>query len=163
MALTFKPSEQSTLQCVYWLLLRVVSNRSLILSSWFYLKHSHVTDFNFYVAKVVLLMHGWPGSFVEYLEVIRQFTDPVKFGGNESEAIAVVCPSLPGFGFSDAPQKEGLLIVVRLCYTFDYLSAVNVISSLQVFPITLESIVSSTKIVSRVSCNIVTNQSLQHF
>ena len=108
-------------------------------------------------------MHGWPGSFVEYLEVIRQFTDPVKFGGNESEAIAVVCPSLPGFGFSDAPQKEGLLIVVRLCYTFDYLSAVNVISSLQVFPITLESIVSSTKIVSRVSCNIVTNQSLQHF
>jgi len=58
---------------------------------------------------VVLLLHGWPGSFVEYLQVIKRFTDPVKFGANESEAVAVVCPSLPGYGFSDAPQKEGSL------------------------------------------------------
>ena len=58
--------------------------------------------------KVLLLMHGWPGSFVEYLEVIKRFTNPVKYGANESEAFAVVCPSIPGFGFSDAPQKKGL-------------------------------------------------------
>ena len=44
---------------------------------------------------------------MEYLEVIKRFTDSKKFGGNETDAFAVVCPSIPGFGFSDAPEKQG--------------------------------------------------------
>ncbi|CAK8690050.1 unnamed protein product [Clavelina lepadiformis] len=57
--------------------------------------------------KVILLIHGWPGSFVEYLETLDRFTTPTSNGGNETDAFTVVCPSIPGFGFSDPPQKEG--------------------------------------------------------
>ncbi|XP_078482793.1 epoxide hydrolase 1-like [Ciona intestinalis] len=58
-------------------------------------------------AKTVLMTHGWPGSFVEFLEIIPMLTDPVSYGGNENDAMNVVCPSIPGFGFSDPPAQEG--------------------------------------------------------
>lgn len=51
-------------------------------------------------ARALLLLHGWPSSFVEFLDVIGPLTDPVAHGGREEDAVHVVIPSLPGFGFS---------------------------------------------------------------
>jgi pimeloyl-ACP methyl ester carboxylesterase len=53
----------------------------------------------------LLLMHGWPGSIVEFLEHIEPLTDPVNHGGKAQDAFHVVIPSLPGFAFS-GPTKE---------------------------------------------------------
>ena len=55
--------------------------------------------------KPLLLMHGWPGSIVEFLEIIKPLAHPEEFGGNVEDAFTVVAPSLPGFGFSSAPKK----------------------------------------------------------
>lgn len=51
-------------------------------------------------AKPLLLLHGWPGSFLEFEGLIGPLTDPVAHGGEEADAFDVVIPSLPGFGFS---------------------------------------------------------------
>ena len=48
----------------------------------------------------LMLTHGWPGSIVEFLDVIGPLTDPVAHGGQASDAFHVVIPALPGFGFS---------------------------------------------------------------
>ena len=56
-------------------------------------------------ATPLMLIHGWPGSFVEFLHHIEPLTDPVKHGGEAEDAFDVVIPSLPGFGFS-GPTKE---------------------------------------------------------
>jgi len=55
----------------------------------------------------LILSHGWPGSTVEFMEVIGPLTDPVAHGGNASDAFHVVAPSLPGFGFSSKPARAG--------------------------------------------------------
>jgi len=55
----------------------------------------------------ILLSHGWPGSVIEFLDVIERLTDPVKFGGKPSDAFDVVVPSMPGYGFSDRPTDTG--------------------------------------------------------
>ena len=55
----------------------------------------------------LLLTHGWPGSVVEFLDLIGPLTDPVAFGGQASDAFHVVIPSLPGFGFSGPVSKSG--------------------------------------------------------
>jgi epoxide hydrolase len=55
----------------------------------------------------LLMTHGWPGSIVEFLEVIGPLTDPVAHGADPSDAFHVVCPSLPGYGFSDKPATTG--------------------------------------------------------
>ncbi len=55
----------------------------------------------------ILLTHGWPGSVVEFLDVIDRLTDPTKFGGNAKDAFHVVVPSIPGFGLSDKPTAQG--------------------------------------------------------
>ena len=51
----------------------------------------------------LLLMHGWPGSVVEFLHIIEKLAHPEKFGGNIEDAFDVIVPSLPGFGFSGKP------------------------------------------------------------
>ncbi|MFD5215332.1 epoxide hydrolase family protein [Microbacterium sp. NPDC058345] len=51
-------------------------------------------------ATPLLLMHGWPGSFLEFESLIGPLTDPVAHGGEASDAFDVVIPSHPGFGFS---------------------------------------------------------------
>lgn len=51
----------------------------------------------------LILTHGWPGSVVEFLEVIEPLAHPERFGGSVGDAFTVVCPSLPGYGFSGAP------------------------------------------------------------
>jgi pimeloyl-ACP methyl ester carboxylesterase len=55
----------------------------------------------------LVLTHGWPGSVVEFLKVIEPLTDPVAHGGDAADAFHVVCPSLPGYGFSGRPGKSG--------------------------------------------------------
>jgi|TARA_B110000438_G_C15799334_1_gene644376 microsomal epoxide hydrolase len=53
----------------------------------------------------LLLCHGWPGSIVEFLNVIEKLTSPEKFGGKEEDSFDVIVPSLPGFGFSGPPSR----------------------------------------------------------
>ena len=55
----------------------------------------------------LVLTHGWPGSVVEFLKVIEPLTDPASHGGDPADAFHVVCPSLPGYGFSDKPAEPG--------------------------------------------------------
>jgi len=55
-------------------------------------------------AMPLLLMHGWPGSIVEFLHIIEKLAHPEKFGGKEEDAFDVIVPSLPGFGFSGRPS-----------------------------------------------------------
>jgi pimeloyl-ACP methyl ester carboxylesterase len=58
-------------------------------------------------ATPLILTHGWPGSIVEFLKAIPLLTDPTAHGGEVTDAFHVVCPSLPGFGFSGKPKKNG--------------------------------------------------------
>jgi len=58
-------------------------------------------------AMPLLLTHGWPGSFVEFHKVLAPLTDPTAHGGSAGDAFHVVCPSLPGFGFSGKPSATG--------------------------------------------------------
>jgi pimeloyl-ACP methyl ester carboxylesterase len=58
-------------------------------------------------AAPLILTHGWPGSVIEFLKVIPALTDPSKHGGQPQDAFHVVCPALPGYGFSDKPKKNG--------------------------------------------------------
>ncbi len=51
----------------------------------------------------LLLSHGWPGSVLEFLDLIPRLTDPSRFGGDPADAFTVVAPSLPGYGLSFAP------------------------------------------------------------
>ena len=55
----------------------------------------------------LVLTHGWPGSIVEFLKVIGPLSDPAAHGGDASDAFHVVCPSLPGYGFSSQPKETG--------------------------------------------------------
>ncbi len=55
----------------------------------------------------LILTHGWPGSVVEFGKVIGPLTDPTAYGGDPADAFHVVCPSLPGYGFSDKPSRPG--------------------------------------------------------
>jgi pimeloyl-ACP methyl ester carboxylesterase len=54
----------------------------------------------------LLLLHGWPGSVFEFLEIIPLLTDPVRFGGDARDAFTVVAPSLPGYGLSFQPGQK---------------------------------------------------------
>ena len=58
-------------------------------------------------AMPLIITHGWPGSIVEFHKVIEPLVDPVKYGGDAADAFHVVCPSLPGFGFSAKPKTTG--------------------------------------------------------
>lgn len=58
-------------------------------------------------ARPLLLTHGWPGSVVEFLDVIEPLTDPEAHGGEQADAFHVVAPSLHGYGFSSAPPTTG--------------------------------------------------------
>ncbi len=55
----------------------------------------------------LVLTYGWPGSVIEFLKVIGPLTDPPAHGGDAADAFHVVCPSLPGYGFSGKPQAPG--------------------------------------------------------
>ncbi len=55
----------------------------------------------------LILTHGWPGSIVEFLDVIGPLTDPRAHGGDPADAFHLVIPSLPGFGFSGPTRETG--------------------------------------------------------
>ena len=55
----------------------------------------------------LLITHGWPGSFVEFMKVIGPLTAPEAHGGRADDAFHVVIPSIPGFAFSQAPREPG--------------------------------------------------------
>ena len=55
----------------------------------------------------LVITHGWPGSIVEFHKVIEPLTDPTRFGGRAEDAFHVVCPTLPGYGFSGKPAATG--------------------------------------------------------
>ena len=55
----------------------------------------------------LILTHGWPGSIVEYLDVIGPLSDPRAFGGDPADAFDLVVPSVPGFAFSGPTHYTG--------------------------------------------------------
>src|SRR5215471_9820972 len=55
----------------------------------------------------LLITHGWPGSVVEFMDVIGPLTDPRSHGGDPADAFHVVCPTIPGFGFSGPTRDTG--------------------------------------------------------
>ncbi|WP_062987198.1 epoxide hydrolase family protein [Nocardia anaemiae] len=55
----------------------------------------------------LVLSHGWPGSFIEFLDVIGPLSDPRAHGGDPADAFHLVIPSLPGFAFSEVGPKVG--------------------------------------------------------
>jgi pimeloyl-ACP methyl ester carboxylesterase len=55
----------------------------------------------------LVITHGWPGSIIEFLKVIGPLTDPTAHGAAADDAFHVICPSLPGYGFSDKPAQPG--------------------------------------------------------
>lgn len=56
----------------------------------------------------LVITHGWPGSVVEFVKIIGPLADPARHGGDLADAFDVVCPSMPGYGFSDAPRAPGM-------------------------------------------------------
>ena len=58
-------------------------------------------------ATPLILSHGWPNTFLEYVDLIAPLTDPVGYGGEAADAFHVVVPSLPGFGFSGPTHEPG--------------------------------------------------------
>jgi pimeloyl-ACP methyl ester carboxylesterase len=58
-------------------------------------------------ATPLLLVHGWPGSVLEFLDVIGPLVDPPAHGGQAADAFSVVCPSLPGYTWSGPTTEPG--------------------------------------------------------
>jgi pimeloyl-ACP methyl ester carboxylesterase len=55
----------------------------------------------------LMLVHGWPGSMMEFLELVGPLADPGAHGGDPADAFDVVVPALPGFGFGGTPRERG--------------------------------------------------------
>lgn len=55
----------------------------------------------------LILTHGWPGSIVEFLQIIGPLSDPRAHGGDPADAFHLVIPSIPGFGFSGPTNEPG--------------------------------------------------------
>ena len=55
----------------------------------------------------VIVTHGWPGSIVEFHKVIEPLVNPTAHGGRAEEALHIICPTLPGYGFSGKPAAAG--------------------------------------------------------
>ncbi len=75
----------------------------------------HLHDIDLHYLKVegrgpnpmpLLLLHGWPGSVYEFLDIIPRLTDPARYGGDPADAFTVIAPSLPGYGLSFAPNQK---------------------------------------------------------
>ena len=68
----------------------------------------------------VVLTHGWPYSFAEFLDFSRHLTDPLAHGGTSEDAFDVVIPSLPGYGWS-SPLTDGPFTSDRVAGLWDRL------------------------------------------
>jgi hypothetical protein len=58
-------------------------------------------------ARPLILTHGWPNSFLEYIDLVGPLTDPSAHGGESADAFHVVIPSIPGFAFSGPTRQPG--------------------------------------------------------
>lgn len=58
-------------------------------------------------ATPLCLIHGWPGSFAEFEHIVGPLTNPTAHGGSADDAFHVVCPSIPGYGFSGPTSDPG--------------------------------------------------------
>lgn len=58
-------------------------------------------------ATPLMIVHGWPGSISEFLDIIPPLVDPAAHGGDIEDSFHVIAPSLPGFGFSGIPEARG--------------------------------------------------------
>src|SRR5262245_56037767 len=56
----------------------------------------------------IVITHGWPGSVAEFTKIIGPLTDPAAHGGDPADSFDVVCPSMPGYGFSDHARGPGM-------------------------------------------------------
>ena len=61
-------------------------------------------------ARPLVLVHGWPGSVVEFLDLIGPLSDPEAHGGDAGDAFHVIMPSLPGYGYSGPTRSHGVNI-----------------------------------------------------
>ncbi|XP_072042011.1 epoxide hydrolase 1-like isoform X2 [Amphiura filiformis] len=59
-------------------------------------------------SKPLLMSHGWPGSVYEFYKILPLLTDPVNNGGTAEDIFEVICPSIPGYGYSEASHKTGM-------------------------------------------------------
>lgn len=80
------------------------SSRTVIDGLGIHFLHIRSPELN---ATPLLLTHGWPGSILEFRDVIGPLSNPVAHGGAASDAFHLVIPALPGFGFSDKPSEPG--------------------------------------------------------
>lgn len=71
-------------------------------------------------ATPLLLAHTYPGSSVDYLDMIDELTDPVSHGGRAEDAFDVVIPDAPGYGFSQ-PVNEAGWNTARVARAYDAL------------------------------------------
>jgi microsomal epoxide hydrolase len=55
----------------------------------------------------IVITHGWPGSVSEFLDIVDPLCDPRAYGGDPADAFHVVCPSIPGYGFSGPTTQPG--------------------------------------------------------
>lgn len=80
-----------------------------------FLAETHGEQLHFYhvrspvaTARPLVLVHGWPGSVVEFLDLIGPLSDPEAYGGKAEDAFHVIVPSLPGYGFSGPTRHTGV-------------------------------------------------------
>ena len=66
----------------------------------------------------LLIVHGWPGSFVEFFDIIPFLTQPQA---NSDVVFDVICPSIPGYGFSQASAKIGKLLMKTIKIVFRHI------------------------------------------
>ena len=99
--------------CDYWVLKYKWKNIEADLNN---LKHyiAEVDDLNIHFiyekgqntnSIPLLISHGWPGSFLEFKNIMEPLTNPKKFGLNDEICFDLIVPSIPGFAFSKAPEK----------------------------------------------------------
>lgn len=104
--------------CAYWAEKYDWRAREALLNQWSQFKTEvEGLDIHFIHARSphkdampIVITHGWPGSIVEFQKAIGPLTDPTAHGGDASDAFHVVCPSLPGYGFSDKPKTTGMSV-----------------------------------------------------
>jgi len=58
----------------------------------------------------LVVLHGWPASFLQMLPIIPLLADPAGHGGDAADSFNVIVPSLPGYGFSDRPAEKGMTV-----------------------------------------------------
>ena len=73
-------------------------------------------------ARPLILLHGWPGSVVEFLDIIGPLSNPRAHGLDPGQAFHLVIPSLVGFGFS-TPLSGAGWTVNRIAAAFTELMA----------------------------------------